>query len=131
MSWLADIATTATNAFDPTSLVSTNVFDPASLVAPILSTGLVGVVLVMLIFEIGLVTKKSLERALASFQAELALKDEVIKGKDADLADLKVVNADLQRLTSEKMIPALVQATEVSRAYVSELAKRGTLGPNP
>ena len=102
--------------------------DPTNLIGPILSTGLVGVVLIMVMFEIGLVTKKSLERLVASYKAELDLKDAVLRGKEADLADLKAVNADLQRLTSEKMIPALVQATEVSRAYVTELAKRGTLG---
>lgn len=104
--------------------------DPTNLIGPILSTGLVGIFLVMLIFEVGLVTKKSLERVVSSFKAELAAKDEIIKGKDADVAELKTANSDLQRLTSEKMIPALVQATEVSRAYVSELAKRGSLGPS-
>ncbi len=120
--WLAGVIVAAADT-------SGSPLDPNNLIAPILSTGLVGVVLVMLIFEIGLVTKKSLERLVESHKAELAEKDRVITGKDADLADLKAANADLQRLTSEKMIPALVQATEVSRAYVSELAKRGTLGP--
>lgn len=108
--------------------------DPSSsinfgnLIGPILSTGMVGIVLLMLIFEIGLVTKKSLERLEGSVKMELEQKDEIIRGKDADIVELKAANADLQRLTGEKMIPALVQATEVSRAYVSELAKRGTLG---
>jgi hypothetical protein len=40
--------------------------DLTSLLGPILSTGLVGVFLVLLMFEIGIVPKKALDRALKS-----------------------------------------------------------------
>ena len=103
--------------------------DWAKLIGPIYSTGLVGLLVLMLIFEIGIVTKKSVDRLAESHAKELTAKDEIIASQLADLVSIKVVNSDLQKLTSEKMIPALVQATEVSRAYVTELSRRGALGP--
>jgi hypothetical protein len=45
------------------------------------------------------------------------------------VAELKKTVADLQALTSEKMIPALVQANTLSGAYVNELARRGPHAP--
>lgn len=102
--------------------------DITSLLAPILSTGIVGVVLIMLIFEVGLITKRSADREqdslAAAHDAEIAVKDDLIDGLQQDVRELKAVNTALQTLTQEKMIPALVQATEVSRAYVTELARR-------
>lgn len=102
-----------------------------NLVAPILSTGIVGIVLIMLIFEVGFITKKSADRereaVQASHAAELKVKDDLIAGLRADVAELKVANSSLQVLTQDKMIPALVQATEVSRAYVAELARRSSI----
>lgn len=60
-----------------------------------------------------------------SLDAQIKVKDEVIQTQRDDIAELKLANSQLQVLTQEKMIPALVQATEVSRAYVTELARRG------
>lgn len=103
-----------------------------TLVAPILSTGIVGIVLVMLIFEVGFITKKSADRerdaSKLAHEGELKTKDEQIAQLKADNAELKQANGALQVLTQEKMIPALVQATEVSRAYVTELARRNDRG---
>lgn len=111
-----------------TSTDTSNSIDLTSLLAPILSTGIVGVVLIMLIFEIGFITKRSADRERStledSHRAELAVKDDLIDGLKADVSELKLANAQLQTLTQDKMIPALVQATEVSRAYVTELARR-------
>lgn len=102
--------------------------DVTNLLAPILSTGIVGVILVMLIFEVGFITKKSADRERAAQQLahenETKAKDDQINQLKADVAELKAANGGLQVLTQEKMIPALVQATEVSRAYVTELARR-------
>jgi len=102
--------------------------DVTSLLAPILSTGIVGIVLIMLIFEIGFITKRSADREREAsdeaHKAEIKAKDDMIDGLKADIAELKLANATLQTLTQDKMIPALVQATEVSRAYVTELARR-------
>lgn len=97
--------------------------DLQNLLTPILSTGVVGVVLIMLIFEVGVVTKKSLDRMETSHGQELSAKDKIIEGQAADIIELKAANQGLQDLTRDKMIPALVQATEVSRAYVAELAR--------
>lgn len=100
----------------------------ATLLAPILSTGIVGIVLVMLIFEIGFITKKSADREREAqrlaHENEIKTKDEQVAQLKADVGELKAANGALQVLTQEKMIPALVQATEVSRAYVTELARR-------
>lgn len=99
-----------------------------NLLAPILSTGIVGIVLIMLIFEIGFITKKSADRERDALRLahenEIKTKDEQLAQLKADIAELKQANGALQVLTQEKMIPALVQATEVSRAYVTELARR-------
>lgn len=101
--------------------------DVGNLIAPILSTGLVGVILVMLMFEIGIMTKKSAERERVALQAshesEMATKDQIIEQLKGDVVELKESNKGLQELTREKMLPALVQATDVSRAYVNELAR--------
>lgn len=106
--------------------------DVGSLLAPILSTGIVGIVLIMLIFEVGFITKKSADRERdaikSSHDAELKVKDDLVETLRADIGELKQANASLQVLTQDKMIPALVQATEVSRAYVTELSRRNDRG---
>lgn len=68
--------------------------------------------------------RRELEVVTAGYDAQLALKDAQIKALQDDREELKSANGSLQVLTQEKMIPALVQATEVSRAYVTELARR-------
>lgn len=109
-------------AADPGSSI-----DVTGLIAPILSTGLVGVILVMLMFEIGVVTKKSAERERVALQAshdnEMSTKDQIVDQLRQDVVELKESNKGLQELTRDKMLPALVQATDVSRAYVTELAR--------
>lgn len=114
--------------------------DWTGLLGPIYSTGLVGLALLALIFEKGIITRASLERARVAheellmsvrsqYEEQISDKDEVIASKDKEIADLKAVNAELQRVTRVDMIPALIHATEAVRAYVAELAKRGgTLG---
>jgi hypothetical protein len=101
--------------------------DVTGLIAPILSTGLVGIILIMLMFEIGIMTKKSAERErvalTASHVAEMGTKDQIIEQLKQDVTELKESNKGLQELTRDKMLPALVQATDVSRAYVTELAR--------
>lgn len=99
-----------------------------NLLGPILSTGVVGVVLLMLLFEVGFITKKSHEREVSalesSHQAELKAREDQIETLKNDVSDLKIANGTLATLVQEKMIPAIVQSTEVGKAYVAELARR-------
>jgi hypothetical protein len=90
--------------------------------------GLLGVIFLAIIFKRGLVPQWALDALDDSHKRELAVKDEIIAGHRADIAELKATITGLQALTSEKMIPALVQANSLSAAYVAELARRGTDG---
>lgn len=106
--------------------------DWGQLIGPIYSTGLVGAMFMLLITETWIVTKKSSERVLAAKDLQIADKDKIIadlrseveRCQREEIDPLKRANTELQRVTTEKMIPALVQATEVSRAYVQELSRR-------
>lgn len=98
-------------------------------IGPVYSTGVVGLVFFMLIFEKGIVTKRSLDRVMQTQAEEIALRDRQLEAKDKEIAELKASSAELQRVTNERIIPALVTATDAVRAYVAELARRGgTLG---
>ena len=67
--------------------------------------------------------KRELDAVCTGYDAQLRLKDEQIASLKEDNGLLKEANGQLQSLTQERLIPALVQATEVSRAYVAELAR--------
>lgn len=90
--------------------------------------GLLGVFFVMLISKKFVVPKWTLDDLKEAHDRELAVKDEIIAAQKADIIELKRTVAELQSLTSEKMIPALVQANTLSAAYVAELARRGSDG---
>jgi hypothetical protein len=87
--------------------------------------GLLGIFFVMLVSKKFVVPKWTLDDLKEAHDRELAVKDSIIDSHKADIVELKKTVADLQNLTSEKMIPALVQANTLSAAYVSELARRG------
>lgn len=103
------------------SLDLTNIFTFAQF-------GLLGVFFVMLVSKRFVVPKWTLDDLKDAHDRELKVKDEIIAGQRQDILELKKTVADLQALTSEKMIPALVQANTLSAAYVAELARRG--GPD-
>lgn len=114
--------------------------DWGSLVGPIYSTGVVGLFALALVFERGIVTAGSMKRQKEQYeqlllaQAEqydeqLEDKDGVIAALRAEIVEHRASALELQRVTNERTIPALVHATDAVRAYVAELAKRGgTLG---
>jgi len=90
--------------------------------------GLLGVFFIMLISKKWVVPKWTLDDLKEAHERELKVKDDIIAAQRSDITELKKTVADLQSLTSEKMIPALVQANTLSAAYVSELARRGGTG---
>lgn len=104
---------------------------PLAQVFSVAQFGLLGVFFIMLISKKWVVPKWTLDDLKAAHERELAVKDEIISGQRADMIELKKTVGDLQALTSEKMIPALVQANTLSAAYVAELARRGGPGGTP
>lgn len=86
--------------------------------------GLLGVFFMMLISKKWVVPKWTLDALEDAHDRELKVKDEIIAGQRADIVELKHTIAELQALTAEKMIPALVQANTLTAAYVAELARR-------
>lgn len=90
--------------------------------------GLLGIFFVMLISKKFVVPKWTLDDLKEAHDRELAVKDSIIDSQKSDIVELKKTVSDLQSLTSEKMIPALVQANTLSAAYVTELARRGVGG---
>jgi hypothetical protein len=91
--------------------------------------GLLAVFVILLLSRKYIVPAYSLTDLKETHERELAAKDDIIANTRADVAELKKTVADLQALTSEKMIPALVQANTLSGAYVNELARRGPHAP--
>lgn len=87
--------------------------------------GLLGIFFVMLISKKFVVPKWTLDDLKEAHERELLVKDDIVAGQKEDIVELRKNVRDLQALTSEKMIPALVQANTLSAAYVSELARRG------
>lgn len=87
--------------------------------------GLLGIFFVMLVSKKFVVPKWTLDDMKEAHERELLVKDDVVAGHKADIVELKRTVQELQALTSEKVIPALVQANTLSAAYVSELARRG------
>lgn len=76
-----------------------------------------------------LVPRWTLDKVEEKHDDELRLKDDLITSLQSDVQELKLATSELQKVSNEKLMPALIQATEVSRAYVSELARRATIDP--
>jgi len=94
------------------------------LIAEVIQFGFLGAVFIDVVgthkFLIPRWTQSQVEEGHAR---ELKLKDDIITRQQQDIAELKESNRSLQELTRERMLPALIQATDVSRAYVTELAR--------
>ena len=71
--------------------------------------GLLGVFFVMLVSKKFVVPKWTLDDLKEAHERELLVKDDIVTGQKEDLIELRKNVRDLQALTSEKMIPALVQ----------------------
>lgn len=91
--------------------------------------GLLGLFFVLILLKKFIVPAYTLVDLKESHERELRVKDDIIDSLRKDIVELKDSVADLQKLTSDKMIPALVQANSLSAAYVQELARRGNSGP--
>jgi hypothetical protein len=88
--------------------------------------GLLAVFVILLLSRKYIVPTYTITDLKESHERELAAKDDVIGGLRTDISELKSTVAALQALTSEKMIPALVQSNTLSAAYVAEIQRRGT-----
>jgi hypothetical protein len=88
--------------------------------------GLLAVFVILLLSRKYIVPTYTVSDLKESHERELTAKDETISGLRTDVSELKTTVAALQALTSEKMIPALVQSNTLSAAYVAEIQKRGT-----
>jgi hypothetical protein len=105
---------------------------PTNLVTSLLQLGIVGALLIDVFATHKFVMPHwVLDRAEEAHTKEMSLKDDLIEGLQADVKELKAANAELQQLTIKEMIPALVSATDVSRAYVAELARRNSETRHP
>lgn len=112
--------------------------DTLDLLLPFLNLGVVVVVLYMIVRKVGLVPawtmteqEKAHTKALAdaeeSRRRELAAKDAIIAGLEADKAHLRQVSESLQAAFREQVIPALTKANEVAGDYVDAL-RRHSMG---
>lgn len=88
--------------------------------------GLLAVFVILLLSRKYIVPTYTVSDLKESHERELASKDDIITGLRTDISELKATLAALQSLTSEKMIPALVQSNTLSAAYVAEIQRRGT-----
>lgn len=97
--------------------------------------GLLGIFFVMLISKKFVVPKWTLDaqdenhkRELADKETahsrELAIKDQQIASLEADKRELKKNLDDLQVLTRDQMLPAMIESNRLTAAYVETLARR-------
>lgn len=97
--------------------------------------GVLGVIFIMLILKKFIVPKWTLDtleenhaRELRgreeSHARELASRDVLIASLEADKRELKKNLDDLQDLTRQQMLPAMIEANRLTAAYVDTLARR-------
>jgi Tfp pilus assembly protein PilO len=97
--------------------------------------GLLGVFFVMLISKKFVVPKWTLDtqdenhkRELADKEEaharELTIKDQQIASLETDKRELKANLDNLQNLTRDQMLPAMIEANRLTAAYVDALARR-------
>lgn len=100
-----------------------NPFTGFNYLAPILSTGVVGLFLLMLLFRIKIMPTYVHDDWKTEKEKEIARLE-----KESD--DLKEANSALRTLTEQQIIPALVRANQLSADYAQDLAaeRRGSHG---
>lgn len=86
-----------------------------NLLAPIVSTGIVGVLFIMVLFRIKIMPTYVYDDAMEQ-------KDKEIARLEKDNGELKESNQALRTLTEQQIIPALVRANQLSADYASDLA---------
>ncbi len=90
-------------------VASSNPFD---YLAPILSTGIVGVMFLMVLFRIKIMPTYVYEDAKKEWERERL-------GKDADIAELKRAVQDAQAVYTEKVIPTLTRILDNEQELVA------------
>lgn len=109
---------------------------------PYLNLGLIVVLLVMFLKNIGIVPKWTYDDLKTTHEAEVtqlkdahdrevAFRDAQIAALQADKAELKTANDALTKVTQEQFLPALIEANRLTSEYVNELARRNTSGGSP
>lgn len=97
--------------------------------------GLLGIFFVMLISKKFVVPKWTLDTQDENHQRELSdkeqahvrelsIKDQQIASLETDKRELKKNLDDLQNLTRDQMLPAMIEANRLTAAYVDALARR-------
>lgn len=106
---------------DPAS--TNNPFTGFNYLTPIISTGVVGLFLLMLLFRIKVMPTYVYDE----YKVE---KDKEIARLEKENDDLKEANSALRTLTEQQIIPALVRANQLSADYAQDLAaeRRGSHG---
>lgn len=106
---------------DPAS--TNNPFTGFNYLTPIISTGVVGLFLLMLLFRIKVMPTYVYDE----YKIE---KDKEIARLEKENDDLKEANSALRTLTEQQIIPALVRANQLSADYAQDLAaeRRGSHG---
>lgn len=85
--------------------------DVAALLAPILSTGVVGTVLLMILFKVKLMPSWVYDDALKAWTSERTR-------LEADNAELKAALKDANRVYTEQVIPTLTRVLDAERELV-------------
>lgn len=109
---------------------------------PFLNLGLIVVLLVMFLKNIGVVPKWTYDELKTQHADELKTlqdaHDREMAGKDAQLAalqadksELKATNDQLTRVAQEQFLPALIEANRLTAQYVDEIGRRGGSGGTP
>jgi hypothetical protein len=118
-----DIGALMTAAVVLADPANTNPFTGFNYLAPILSTGIVGLLFLMLLFRVKIMPTYVYDDYKVEKEKEIARLD-----KEND--DLKEANSALRTLTEQQIIPALVRANQLSADYAQDLAaeRRGQHG---
>jgi hypothetical protein len=97
--------------------------DVLKVVSPILGTGLVGVMFLMVIFRIKIMPTYVYDEAKKEWERERIRLEE-------ENSDLKQSNQALRTMTEGQIIPALVRSNQLSADYAADLAaeRRARLG---
>lgn len=77
-----------------------------------------------------LVPKWAKDDAVAAKDNIIKDRDDVIREKNEDIKELKASLAQLQTVTREQVLPALVRANQLSADYVQEVTRRAYEDPD-
>lgn len=77
-----------------------------------------------------LVPRWAKDDAVQAKEDIIKIRDETITEKNDDLKELKASLAQLQSLTRDQVLPALVRANQLSADYVQEVTRRAYQEPN-